>query len=478
MLRNLENRFAEVPNVDIPRSIFDMSHEHLTSCNVSELIPIFRLSVMPGDTVNLKTSIVARLQTLLTPMMGNLYGDIFYFYEPYRVVWPHWKGFVGENLNGPWANQTQYIPPKIQSPSGGWNKGTIADYLGIPPGVEFKPVASGGDGLMPLALDFRIYADICENWFRDQNVTDHVNVPTGDSNQQGSNGSNYITDTCNGGAPFKVSKFHDYFTSCLPDPQKNRNPVTFPLISGQEAPVYAGNDHTHSHWYLRMKNYDDSAYNAAPKYMATSRTSDSSIAGVYESTGTATIGTQPMYPNNLWADLRDTVGSVTVNQLRLAFQMQKFYEQQARSGSRYREIIKGMFSTTVPDGRVQIPEYLGGSRFPVSVHQVVNSSESSIASLGDLGAMSNTSHVEDSFIKSFTEWGTVLGVMCFRYDHVYSQGLHRDFTRDDYFSWYWPVLANIGEQPVYKYEIDATVRSGENRLDVFGFNEARSCYSS
>lgn len=478
MLRNLESHFAEVPQVDIPRSILDMSHGHTTSFNSGDLIPFFRMSVMPGDTVNLKTSIVTRLQTLLTPIMSNMSVDTYYFFIPYRLVWPHFVGFMGENLNGPWAQQTSYVPPKIQSPTGGWNPGTIADYLGVPPGVEFKPTTAGGDGLMPLALDFRAYALVCQEWFRDQNLTDPLNIPTGDSNQVGTNGSSYISDVANGGAPFKVAKFYDYFTSCLPDPQKNRNPVTFPLISGSYAPVTtrnavavpsgtAGNP-------LKYIYSDGTSPGTSPHYMTGmstgigSNTSDS--GALTPSNGKFII------PSNLFADLSTSVGSVTVNQLRLAFQMQKFYERQASGGSRYREIIKSMFGTTVPDSRVQIPEYLGGHRFPLSIHQIANTSQSTDADLGDLGAMSNTSDINDDFIKSFSEWGVVLGVMCARYDHVYAQGLHRDFTRDDYFSWYWPVLANIGEQPVYKYEIDATKRNNENRLDVFGYNEAWASY--
>lgn len=467
MLRNLESRFAEVPQVDIPRSILDMSHGHTTSFNTGDLIPFFRMSVMPGDTVNLKTSIVTRLQTLLTPIMSNMSVDTYFFFIPYRLVWPHFVGFMGENLNGPWAQQTTYVPPKISSPTGGWNPGTIADYLGVPPGVEFKPTTAGGDGLMPLALDFRAYALVCQEWFRDQNLTDPLNIPTGDSNQTGSNGSSYISDVANGGAPFKVAKFHDYFTSCLPDPQKNRNPVTFPLISGTLAPVGGQNAAHVSPARVKWKLNGDPVQTT--EYISKNT----------ENPGKAVFTDQPTgsyEPMNLWADLSTSVGSVTVNQLRLAFQMQKFYERQASGGSRYREIIKSMFGTTVPDSRVQIPEYLGGHRFPLSIHQIANTSQTSTADLGDLGAMSNTSDINDDFIKSFSEWGVILGVMCARYDHVYAQGLHRDFTRDDYFSWYWPVLANIGEQPVYKYEIDATKRNNENRLDVFGYNEAWASY--
>lgn len=472
MLRNLESRFAEVPQVDIPRSILDMSHGHTTSFNCGDLIPILRLRVMPGDTVNLTTSIVARLQTLLTPIMSNAYIDTYYFYVPYRLCWNHFTAFMGENINGPWAPQTQYVPPKIKSPTNGWQSGTIADYLGIPPNVEFKSVADGGDDLMPLALDFRAYALVAQEWFRDENLTDPLNIPLGDSNQTGSNGSNYINDVANGGMPFKAAKFHDYFTSCLPDPQKNRNPVTFPLINGTLAPVHSLTTHPLHPNVTTLHNANFATEN---KYYTVGM---NAANGNVDYTGTSVNAGTPhsLYIDNLWTDLSSSVGAVTVNQLRLAFQMQKFYEKQALGGSRYREQIKMMYGVTVPDARVQIPEYLGGHRFPLSIHQVTNTSQSSGADLGDLGAMSNTSDVNDDFIKSFSEWGVVLGFAVCRYDHVYSQGLHRDFTADDFFSWYLPVLANIGEQPVYKYELDATVRSGENRKGVFGYNEAWSSY--
>lgn len=473
MLRNLESRFAELPNVDIERSIMDLSSGHTTSFNTGFAIPIFISEVLPGDTWKVTTSAVTRLQTLLTPMMGNMYIDTFYFFCPTRILWNHWKEFLGENTSSPWVQQASYTVPKISSPTNGWNVNTIADYLGIPVGVEFN----SSNGLMPSALPFRAYAMCCDQWLRDQNLTDPLNIPVGDSNQNGSNGSNYINDVVNGGVPFKVAKYHDYFTSCLPDPEKARTPVTFPLISGSRAPVMTYTDkHTGSGTPIYFNTSQGSSGDSADH--------DLFISGVDRASRSTTASFSPggtgvyAWPVNLWADLSTSVGSVTINQLRLAFQMQKFYEKQALAGSRYRETLRYMFGVTVPDARMMIPEYLGGHRFPLTIHQVANTSidQTNGNYLGDVGAMSNTSDIHDDFIKSFCEHGYIIGIACARYSHVYAQGLNRMWTRENYFDFYWPVFANIGEQPVYKYEIDATIRNGEDRKAVFGYNEAWSSY--
>lgn len=474
MNRNVESHFSQLPSIDIERSIFDRSFGHKLSGNVGDLIPFFWDEVLPGDTFNVTTSLVARLQTLLTPIMDNVYMDTYFFFVPSRLTWIHWKEFMGENTESAWIPETQYSVPKISSPENGWVTGSIADYMGIPVGVEF----SSESGLMPQSLPLRAYALICQEWFRDQNLSDPLNIPLGDSNQEGSNGDNYITDVVNGGMPFKVAKYHDLFTSCLPSPQKGPA-VTFgadPIAIGS-LPVFAGDNHNSSTRPLHF------GYRNGEVEQTLSGSHDIFAYGQAAKVNTASLGSgissYDVTPINLYADgsKLDVSGvSFTINELRLAFQLQKFYERSARGGSRYREILKSFFNVTSPDARMMIPEYLGGHRFPIQIHQVTNNSESESAFLGDLGAMSNTSDVHEDFVKSFTEHGFVFGLCCLRYDHSYPQGLSREWTRDSMLDYYFPVFANIGEQPRYVYEIDATVRENENRNDVFGYNEAWAEY--
>ena len=212
MNRNFESHFSELPKIDIERSIFDRSSSHKTSFNVGELIPFYIDEVLPGDTFNVKTSCVVRLQTPLTPIMDNIYMDTYYFFVPNRIVWTHWKEFMGENTESPWLPSTTYRIPAIYAPNGGFDVGSLADYFGIPIGVK----VDAAYGKQISQLPFRGYCAICDQFFRDQNLTDPLNVPTGDTNITGvtrANYSSYITDTVKGSKPFLVAKYHDYFTS-------------------------------------------------------------------------------------------------------------------------------------------------------------------------------------------------------------------------------------------------------------------------
>lgn len=476
---NAESHFSELPAVDIQRSIFKRDFTHKTSFNAGDLIPFYWDEVLPGDTFNITTSVVCRLQTLLTPIMDNVDLDIAYYFVPMRLVWTHTKEFFGENTASAWIPQTTYTIPKIESPTNGWNVGTIADYMGIPPSVEFKTVANSGDGLLPSSLPLRCYALICNEWYRDQNLTDPLNIPTGDSTQTGSNGTSYINDVVNGGAPFKAAKYHDLFTSCLPSAQKGKA-VTFPLISGNNAPVFAGLQTNHTNTSsISFGTYDGSNLNQGKHglYLDISESAGLNYGWLEaQPTSTSLNNLKALVPMNLWADLSTSVGAVTVNQLRLAFQLQKFYEKMARGGSRYRETILAHFGVQSADARMMIPEYLGGHRIPIQIHQIVNSAQTNNDPLGDVGAMSNTADVTEDVSKSFTEHGFVVGVCVLRYSHSYPQGLGREWTRESMTDYFWPVFSNIGEQPIYAYELDATIRANENRLDVFGYNEAWSHY--
>ncbi len=492
MNRNVESHFSTLPDIDIQRSVFDRSSGHMTTFNAGDLIPIYVDEVLPGDSVRMTTSKVVRMQTLLTPTFGNIYLDVYWYFVPMRLTWDHAKEFFGENNQSAWIPQVEYQIPSISSPQGGFASGTIADYMGLPVGVEWSNSAVQ----RPSALPFRGYALLCDQWYKDQNVSDPLNIPLGDSNQTGSNGSDYINDVANGGKPFKVAKYHDYFTSCLPTAQKGPA-VGFDFntgiqYTGANYPVLTGSDSVITEFPVEPMRY--------------SRTDGTDIQsgtgtwtrqlGLYHASGSESrnegqafvysnaLGNAPAFydiaPSNLYVSipnqtLSNASGAFTINELRLAFQLQKFYEKQARGGSRYIEVIRNHFGVTSPDARLQRTEYLGGNRIPIQIHEVANTSQTQQDFLGDLGAMSVTSDVHEDFERSFTEHGYLIGVCCIRYDHTYSQGLERFWTRRKFDQFYWPVFANLGEQPVYDSELyaDATTMTNDS---VFGYQEAWADY--
>ena len=230
MNRNSESRFATAPvSLDIGRSTFNRDSEVKMTGNVGDLCCFYVDEVLPGDTFQVKTSKVARLQTLLTPIMDNVYMDFYWFYVPNRLVWNHWKEFMGENNQSAWVPSTTYTVPQVTAPSGGWSVGTIADQMGLPVGLGNISVS---------ALPVRAYALIVDQWFRSEVLQNPVNVPDGDSTTAGSNGTNYINDLAKGGMPFVVNRPFDYFSAALPEPQKG-NDVPIPVSSNAQIPIYS-----------------------------------------------------------------------------------------------------------------------------------------------------------------------------------------------------------------------------------------------
>ncbi len=457
MNRNVESHFALNPTrIDMSRSTFDRSASVKTSFNAGDIVPFFLEEVLPGDTFNVKSSKVVRMQTLLTPMMDNVYLDTYYFFVPNRLVWKHWKEFNGENTESAWIPETTYEVPQITAPANtGWAVGTIADYFGIPTGVPNLSVS---------ALPFRAYALIMNEWFRDQNLSDPLVVPDDDATVAGVNTGTFVSDVAKGGKPYIAAKYHDYFTSCLPSPQKGPD-VTIPVsggATGSAIPVYSlATDHQTT----------PQGFDAGALKMTAGTVYYSSGGGWNPNNGT------PQYPLNLYAVGESSVQMATINALRMAFQIQKLYERDARGGSRYIEILKSHFGVTSPDARLQRPEYLGGNRVPININQVIQQSGTGSGSStpqGTVVGMSQTTDSHADFIKSFTEHGFIIGVMVARYDHTYQQGLDRLWSRKDRFDYYWPVFANIGEQAVKNKEIYAQGNAEDDQ--VFGYQEAWADY--
>lgn len=475
--RNAESRFAVNPtHLDISRSRFDRTSTVKTSFNVGDLVPFYIDEVLPGDTFDVSTAKVVRMQPMVSPPMDDLFLDTYFFFVPNRLVWEHWQNLMGENDTTSWYPTVEYSVPQLISPqNGGWNIGTIADYLGIPTGVP---------GLYVNALPFRCYAKIVNDWFRDENLVDPAVLTTGDVTVQGSNGDglqNYEL----GGKPFVAAKYHDYFTSCLPSPQKGE-PVTVPVASVSvpiDIPVTTSadkinnNDIPLSQPAMILQN--GPSLNNSQYYFSVNGSSISVKQDLDVDVTRTISGTdEPLMPVNLRA-IGNAVGSgfaTSINELRMAFQMQKLLERDARGGTRYIEMIKSHFGVTSPDARLQRSEYLGGNRIRINVNQIVQQSATVSGSTpqGNPVGLSVTHDNADSFTRSFTEHGFVIGVMVARYPHTYQQGLERFWSRKTRFDYYFPVFANIGEQAVLNKEIYATGSDSDNK--AFGYQEAWADY--
>lgn len=463
MSRNANSRFALNPtNIDISRSKFNMNHSVKFSGNVGDVIPFEVQEVLPGDTFQYNTSKVVRLQTLVAPIMDNVYMDTYYFFVPTRLTWEHWKQFNGENTESKWLPSTKYSIPQITAPAEtGWQIGTIADYMGIPTGVP---------NLSVNALPFRAYALICNEWFRDENNLDYLDIPTGDATVAGVNTGTFVTDVAKGGKPYIASKYHDYFTSALPAPQKG--PEVSIGVSGN-VPV-VGNGLTP---YGRLDNGELVAMSQVTQ-VNNGGAAYGNFLKFGNGTGSPTFITAsevtPDKTTGLVADMSNMTAA-SINSLRLAFATQRMYERDARGGSRYVEMIKSHFGVVSPDARQQRPEYLGGNRIPININQVVQTSgEVGNTPQGNVAGYSVTSDNHGDFIKSFTEHGYVIGVCVVRYDHTYQQGLHRMWSRKARTDYYLPVFANLGEQPILNKEIFATGSSTDD--EVFGYQEAWAEY--
>ncbi|UNI72401.1 MAG: major capsid protein [Chaetfec virus UA24_2563] len=457
------------------RSRFDRSSSYKTTFNVGDLIPFYVDEVLPGDTFSIDTSKVVRMQTLLTPIMDNIYLDTYFFFVPNRIVWEHWRELMGENTQSAWLPEVEYSVPQITAPEGGWNVGTIADYMGIPTGVS---------GLSVNAMPFRAYALICNEWFRDENLTDPLNIPVSDSTVAGVNTGNFVTDVAKGGLPFKAAKYHDYFTSCLPAPQKGPD-VTIPVGSLDAIPVVTGEDHrdilgdVSLRYKVGTNSQETTPLTSAPFFRVNPPSQGPSYQApeFYSNIAGQSRPGVSIEPINLWTQAvpSGNLVSATINQLRTAFQIQKLYERDARGGTRYIEILKSHFGVTSPDARLQRPEYLGGSRIPININQVVQSSGTADQSpQGNVAAYSVTTDTHSDFTKSFVEHGFLIGLMVARYDHTYQQGLDRFWSRKDRFDYYWPVFANLGEQAVLNKELYA--QGTDEDEEVFGYQEAWADY--
>lgn len=481
MNRNNEKRFLNVPQMHTSRTRFNRDQTILTTFDSGKLIPFFVDEVLPGDTFQIDTSAIIRMTTPKYPVMDDSFIDFYYFYCPDRILWLDFKSFMGEVKDTPWQPEKEYRMPQIEVKGTTSNpqplENSILDYMGVPTKIK---------GTFRInALPVRAYVRIWNEFFRDENVdnwawwSDSGELRTYSDNSNETDMEKILNGAVTGARCLPVNKFHDYFTSCLPYPQRGpevRLPLsgnaavnlfadqklTQKMSTGIDGEIYLNSTVTGNNTSVpRMSNWPTSG-NPGHPVLVNGAPSDED-ASTYR---TGFLG----------ADLTN-IEATTINELRKAVAVQQYYEALARGGSRYREQVQALWDVTISDKTAQIPEYLGGGRYHVNMNQIVQTSGQqgeTDTPIGETGAMSVTPINESSFTKSFEEHGFVIGVMCVRHNRSYQQGLERFWSRIDRLDYYVPQFANLGEQPVKKKEIMLTATVKDN--ETFGYQEAWADY--
>ena len=464
------HRFSDAPAMYMKRTKFDRSHVYKTTFNSGRLIPVFVDEVLPGDTTRMSVNYFARLATPVKPIMDNIYLDWFFFFVPNRLVWEHWQNFCFEQEDP--DDSTDYVIPAIMANDNKNNTylGSLWDYFGL-------PLNTSGSISGISALPFRAVYLIWNEWFRDENLQKSVKIQKGDTNEvlnsaRVSDQPSWLfksgTDIFPGYPCPPRGKRHDYFTSALPWTQKG--PGVSIGLAGTADLVLSSNNNP----ILFSGGGGNSAFESMPIYSAKigEEADIQGYTGDIKNKGYLKFGSDVGLKG--YADL-DSSSIFTINSLRTAFQMQKFYERLARGGSRYTEVLRSFFGVVSPDARLQRPEFLGSFTKMVNVNPIAQTSATDTTSpQGNLSAYGVTASKFHGFTKSFVEHGYIIGFVCARADLTYQQGVNKMWLRSTVYDFYWPTFAHLGEQAIELREIYA--QGSEADTTVFGYQERYAEY--
>lgn len=486
------HRFSDAPAMYMKRTKFDRSHVYKTTFDSGKLIPVFVDEVLPGDTTRMSVNYFARLATPVKPIMDNIYLDWFFFFVPNRLVWEHWQNFCFEQEDP--DDSTDFVIPTVSATGNSENAyiGSLWDYFGL-------PVNTSGNLSGISALPFRGVYLIWNEWFRDENLQKSVKIQKGDTNEvlnsaRSSEQPSWVfssgTSIVPGLACPPRGKRHDYFTSALPWTQKG--PGVSIGLAGTASIVDPSPEtgyflHSNSNQLAAVSAYAGSASSSGGDRTAVGNGSvtfsrlDSNYSSVggfagnsSDSVTMSAKAASTYLGNDSYVDL-DTSSIFTINSLRTAFQMQKFYERLARGGSRYTEVLRSFFGVVSPDARLQRPEFLGSFTKMVNVNPIAQTSATdSTSPQGNLSAYGVTAAKFHGFTKSFVEHGYVFGFVCARADLTYQQGINKMWLRSTVYDFYWPTFAHLGEQAIELREIYA--QGSQDDTIVFGYQERYAEY--
>ena len=443
--------FNQVPGGKVKRNAFNLSHERKLSLDMGKLVPIMCTEVVPGDTFRVNSEIMMRFAPMFFPVMHRIDVYVHYFFVPNRIIWNEWEDFITGGEDGkadpefPRFRVTKQFWQQWNDEHGG--PGSLADYLGVP---YIPEPATENDYIDISLLPYRAYVKIFNEYYRDQDLVQEITV--------GDHGGIF---TWPGDLPKIQNRAweKDYFTSARPWAQKG-DEVSLPIAG-------AGNVDVEFH----QQNYGNPAQWRGIDGELVSTGSIVSTSGSSEfDNGTGTY--RAFYDPNgsLKVDMsKTTFTAATINELRRAFQLQKWMERNARSGSRYTELLRAHFGVKSSDARLQRPEYLGGGRQKVSISEVLQTSETTENSpQGEMAGHGISIGNTNRFKAFFEEHGYVMGIMSVLPRTAYQQGLPKHLQKFDRFDYYWREFAHIGEQEIKRSEIMVRPTIESNNV-TFGY---------